>query len=57
MKIPNEIFKKEDPGRTLSFHAKADLVKKIESAARKSGAKSVSSYISALLEYVLKEEK
>ena len=57
MKIPNEIFKKEDPGRTLSFHAKAELVKKIESAARKSGAKSVSSYISALLEYVLKEEK
>jgi hypothetical protein len=57
MDIPKDVFRKPEKGKTLSFHVKESLAKKIEERAMKSGAKSVSSYLSALIEFVLKESK
>ena len=57
IKVPKELFKKKEAGKTMSFFASAELCKTIERQARAAGAKSVSTYISTLLEYVLAEEK
>jgi len=58
-KIPKDLFTKDsnEPGKTMAFHARADLVTLIEKNFKASGAKSLSVYLATVVGWALKEDK
>ena len=60
-KFPKDLFTKErtsnDPGKTMAFHARADLVNLIENEFKASKAKSLSIFLAKLMEWALEEKR
>jgi hypothetical protein len=59
-KFPKDLFTKvktKGPGKTIAFHARPDLVNSIEKEFKASEEKSLSSFLSTLMEWALEDRK